>query len=189
MEKALQPPGASVCLPHPLPAHVAAGDVLPLDTDGVLCLSANDFVSKRTLVLGQSGSGKSNAEAVIMEGLLAHGLPMTIIDPEGKAWSLKERFPTIVVVGCSAHADRVYAPEDMGRLAELSVAKGFSVVLDLDGYLDEDIYALLRERLGKHLDTWLVQVNQSHIPELQSKARRSRERQRGGESRTHLVDQ
>ncbi len=30
---------------------------------------------------------------------------MTIIDPEGEAWSLKERFPTIVVVGRSAHAD------------------------------------------------------------------------------------
>jgi polynucleotide 5'-kinase involved in rRNA processing len=79
MEEAVQVLTTGAGWPVPPPTHAAMPDFLPLDTRGVLQLSANDFVSKRTLVLGQSGSGKSNAEAVIMEGLLAQGLPMTII--------------------------------------------------------------------------------------------------------------
>jgi len=116
---------------------------LALDTEGILTLSANDFVSKRTITLGESGSGKGNTGALLEEHLLQHGLPMTIVDLEGESWSLKEVCPTLLVVGRSAHADREYAPEQMGRLAELSVEQGFSVVLDFSGYEEEEYYALL----------------------------------------------
>ncbi len=90
---------------------------LHLDSDDLLRLTANSFVSARTIALGQTGAGKGNAGALINELLLDHGLPMTILDPEGEAWPLKARAKNSLVVGKSAHADREYAPKQMGRLA------------------------------------------------------------------------
>lgn len=116
---------------------------LPLDIEEKLRLTANHFVSNRTLVLGQSGYGKGNAGALIMEFLLEAGLPATFIDLEGECWSFKEVCANLLVVGRSAHADREYSPAQMGRLAELSVEQEFSVVLDFSGYEDEEIFALL----------------------------------------------
>ncbi len=127
-------PDASYSNPN-LPLH--------LDSDDLLQLTANSFVSARTIALGQTGAGKGNAGALVNELLLEHGLPMTILDPEGEAWPLKQLAKNLLVVGKSAHADREYAPEQMGRLAELSVEQGFSVILDLDEYSDEEIFALL----------------------------------------------
>ncbi len=132
----LLPVSPDASYPNPnLPLH--------LDNDDLLHLTANSFVSARTIALGQTGAGKGNAGALINELLLEHGLPMTIIDPEGEAWPLKQLAKNLLVVGKSAHADREYAPEQMGRLAELSVEQGFSVILDLDEYSDEEIFALL----------------------------------------------
>lgn len=120
-------PDASYSNPN-LPLH--------LDSDDLLQLTANSFVSARTIALGQTGAGKGNAGALVNELLLEHGLPMTILDPEGEAWPSKQLAKNLLVVGKSAHADREYAPEQMGRLAELSVEQGFSVILDLDEYSD-----------------------------------------------------
>jgi hypothetical protein len=47
----------------------------------------------------------------------------------------------------------------------------------------------LHTRTGEHLDAWLHKVASSKLPELQAKARWGRERQRCGESWSHLVDQ
>lgn len=116
---------------------------LPLDIENKLRLTANHFVSNRALVLGQSGYGKGNIGAVLEEHLLEAGLPMTIVDPEGESWSLKEICPNLLVVGRSAHADREYRPDQMGRLAELSLEQDFSVVLDFSGYNDAEIFELL----------------------------------------------
>lgn len=116
---------------------------LPLDKEGHLQLTANSFVSARTLILGQSGFGKGNAGALIAEFLLEAGLPCTFLDLEGECYSLKEISANLLVVGRSAHADREYSPAQMGRLAELSVEQRFSVVLDLSGYLDSEIFDLL----------------------------------------------
>jgi len=106
----LLPVSADASYPNPnLPLH--------LDRDDFLQLTANSFVSARTIALGQTEAGKGNAGALINELLLDHGLPMTIIDPEGEAWPLKARANSLLVVGKSAHTDREYAPEQMGRLA------------------------------------------------------------------------
>jgi hypothetical protein len=136
----LLPPSSGSQLPDPnLPLH--------LDSEHLLQLTANNFVSARTIVLGQTGAGKGNAGALLCELLLSHGLPMTFIDPEGEAWPLKEIAKNMLVVGKSAHADREYAPEQMGRLAELSVEQGFSVILDLDEYSEAESYALVEPYL------------------------------------------
>jgi hypothetical protein len=142
---------------------------LPLDTDGILKLTANHFVSERTIILGQSGWGKGNAGALIAEHLLEHGLPMTVIDLEGEAWPFKELHRNLLVVGRSAHADREYRPEQMGRLAELSVEQGFSVVLDLSDYEEDEYYALLVPYLksvwvtvGRRRTPYLLVIDEAH---------------------------
>jgi transposase len=43
--------------------------------------------------------------------------------------------------------------------------------VDLAYDLVQQFAQMLRERLGERLDSWLTQVNQSRIPELQSFAR------------------
>jgi hypothetical protein len=116
---------------------------LPLDREGILQLSPNHFVSERTLILGQTGKGKGNAGALITEFLLEAGLPLTFIDLEGEGYSFREICSSLLIVGRSAHADREYLPAQMGRLAELSVEQGFSVILDLSGYADEEQFALV----------------------------------------------
>ena len=116
---------------------------LPLDREHLLQLTANHFVSERTIILGQTGMGKGNAGALITEFLLEAGLPLTFIDLEGEGYSFKEICSSLLVVGRSAHADREYTADQMGRLAELSVTQGFSVVLDFSGYADDEIFALV----------------------------------------------
>jgi hypothetical protein len=97
---------------------------------------------QRTVVLGQSGTGKSNTVAAIAEEGLRHRIPMSIVDPESEYWSLKSLYD-ILVVGRSPHADLEVAAEHMGQLAEWSVRQGVSVVIDLGDYTDEEAFALL----------------------------------------------
>src|SRR5260370_10884610 len=102
-----------------------------------------DFIGERTAVLGQSGSGKSTTLAVLEAEAFQAGLPGTLIDPDGEAYGLRTQFAGLLIVGKSRYADRKYTPEQMGKLAELSVKHRFSVALDLDGYTDEEAFGLL----------------------------------------------
>jgi transposase len=61
--------------------------------------------------------------------------------------------------------------------------------VDLAYDLVQQFVQMLRTRTGEHLDAWLEQVERSKLPELQSTARGSEERQSRRESGSHLVDQ
>lgn len=113
-----------------------------LDLTGTLGFTLAHLRRQRTIVLGQSGKGKSNTIAAIAEECLKYHIPMTIVDPESEYWSLKSLYD-VLVVGRTAHADMEVAPEHMGQLAEWSVSQGVSVVIDLDDYTDEESFALL----------------------------------------------
>lgn len=83
------------------------------------------------------------------------------------------------------------------RLEKLSVEeqetllmlRQFHPEVDLAYDLVQQFVQMLHERLGERLDSWLAQVDQSSLASTPVLCRRSRERQRGGESRAHLVDQ
>ena len=131
----MMPPGA--------PARQAEGDQpLRLDESGTLRFTLAHLRRQRTIVLGQSGMGKSNTVAAIAEEALSYHIPMSIVDPESEYWSLKSLYD-VLVVGRSPHADLEVAPEHMGQLAEWSVSQGVSVIIDLDDYTDDESFALL----------------------------------------------
>lgn len=115
---------------------------LRLDISETLSFTLAHLRRQRTIVLGQSGTGKSNTVAAIAEEGLGHKIPMTIVDPESEYWSLKSLYD-LVVVGRSEHADLEVAPEHMGQLAEWSVRQGVPVIIDLDDYTDDEAFALL----------------------------------------------
>lgn len=111
--------------------------MLDIDIEGRLPFDVADFVGESVAVLGIKGSGKTNTAAVLIEELLPF-LPMSIVDPEGEYWGLKERFQIMVVgVGHSDHADVSCGVAGAGALAAFSVEQGVSVILDLNDLTTE----------------------------------------------------
>lgn len=114
--------------------HIDTGQALGLETSGV--------IGQSIAVLGVTGSGKSNTVGVLAEELLSQGLPMTFVDPEGEMWGLKERFSALVV-GRSEQAELDVGPDHAAELAQLSVERGLSIILDLSEHSQEEQDALL----------------------------------------------
>lgn len=107
-----------------------------------LRLDAMDFVGKSVALLGITGSGKTNTAAVIIEELERQGLPMTIVDIEGEYWGLKQSFD-FLIAGRSEHAELEVTLDNASALAQTSVSRGLSVILDLSDYTQEETYEFL----------------------------------------------
>lgn len=118
--------------------------VLHIDNTKQLQLPTQTLVGRSVAVLGITGSGKSNTAGVLIEELLANGLPLAIVDIEGEYWGLKERFE-ILVAGRSEHAELEVYAEGAGKLAEISLRRGIPVILDLSDFTQEEAYAFLLE--------------------------------------------
>lgn len=116
--------------------------MLHIDETAALQLDISSFVGHSVAVLGITGSGKTNTAAVLIEELLSHGLPMTIVDIEGEYWGLKQQYD-LLIAGRSEHAELLIGPENAAQLAEISVQRGISVILDLSDYTQEETYAFL----------------------------------------------
>ncbi|WP_437286126.1 helicase HerA domain-containing protein [Sorangium sp. So ce406] len=85
----------------------------------------------RVGIWASSGRGKSFGVGVLCEELLAAGIPVVAVDPEGELYTLRERFRLLVLGG--AHAD---LPLPSGeRAAALALARvldeGLGLVIDL----------------------------------------------------------
>lgn len=117
--------------------HLVTGNTDDLDD-----LKMEDLIGKRIAVLGISGSGKTNTVAVLVEEMLAQGLPVTIVDIEGEYYGLKERFP-LLVAGRSEQAEVPLLVENAAALASISMQRGISVILDLSEYDQEEMQAIL----------------------------------------------
>src|SRR5216683_7387215 len=118
--------------------------VLNIDALNKLQLATQDLIGRSTAVLGITGSGKTNTTAVLIEELLSSGLPLTVVDIEGEYWGLKERFE-VLVAGRSQHTELEVGPENAGQLAEFSVKRGISVILDLSDFTQDEGYELLAQ--------------------------------------------
>ncbi|WP_437951378.1 DUF87 domain-containing protein [Sorangium sp. So ce296] len=85
----------------------------------------------RVGIWASSGRGKSFGVGVFCEELLAAGIPVVAIDPEGELHTLRERFRALVLGG--AHADLPLSSRE--RAAELALARvldeGLGLVVDL----------------------------------------------------------
>lgn len=122
--------------------NIRSMPVLNIDSTHELQLYAQTLVGRSIAVLGITGSGKTNTAAVLIEELLAGGLPLTIVDIEGEYWGLKERFE-VVVAGRSEHSELEVNPSNAGQLAEISARRGISVILDLSDFTQDEAYEFL----------------------------------------------
>lgn len=61
---------------------------------------------------------------------------------EGEYWGLKEKFE-VLVAGRSPHVEVEVDPTNAGRLAEISVKRGISVILDVSDFSQEEVYKFL----------------------------------------------
>ncbi len=93
-------------------------------------IEADEIVTNRSCVIGQSGSGKSYSIAVICEELLRNQIGFTIIDTEGEYFSLKQRFK-IIWIGKDERADFDIDNIDLGSFAEKVIKNRLPVIFDI----------------------------------------------------------
>jgi len=115
---------------------------LNIDTAQSVQIPLRAVIGESIAVLGIKGSGKTNTAAVLIEEMLANGLPMTIVDIEGEYWGLKQRFE-IFVIGRSANVDVTADVGQAAAFAEFSVKHGVSLILDLSEFEQEPMREFL----------------------------------------------
>jgi uncharacterized coiled-coil DUF342 family protein len=109
-----------------------------------------ELLTGRGFVTGKSGSGKSNTASVVCEELLDAGFPMLIIDCEGEYYGLKEEYE-LLHVGADEECDIQVAPEHAEKVADMALNENIPVILDVSGYLDEDVSNDLILQTARHL--------------------------------------
>ncbi|NHN43269.1 DUF87 domain-containing protein [Halorubellus sp. JP-L1] len=109
-----------------------------------------ELLTGRGFVTGKSGSGKSNTASVVCEELLDAGFPMLIIDCEGEYYGLKEEYE-LLHVGADEECDIQVSPEHAEKVAELALEENIPVILDVSGYLDDDVSDELILKTARHL--------------------------------------
>ena len=105
--------------------------VLALCDDLSVSLADYARTGLRFGIWASSGRGKSFGVGVLCEELLAAGIPVIALDPEGEIYTLRERFRVLVLGG--AHADLPLPTGDAAVTLALRKAldEGLGLVLDL----------------------------------------------------------
>jgi hypothetical protein len=105
--------------------------VLTLCDDLSVSLAEYARTGLRFGIWASSGRGKSFGVGVLCEELLAAGIPVIALDPEGEIYTLRERFRVLVLGG--AHADLPLPTGDAAVTLALRKAldEGLGLVLDL----------------------------------------------------------
>src|SRR3989344_8510339 len=98
-------------------------------------INAQELVTGRSCVIGQSGSGKSYLIGVICEKLLENNIAFCIIDTEGEYFSLKQKFEVLWVGGSQADVD--IENVDFNDLVEKSIKNNVPLILDVSDCLDQ----------------------------------------------------
>ena len=119
------------------------------DSSGV---PLEDLMGRCVAVLGVRGSGKTNTATVLVEELLRHNVPLTVIDIEDEYYGLLEHHD-MLVVGYSEHCHMAASPRQAPALARMSVQKGVPIILsflehpkaEMFGFLDAYLKTLWQE--------------------------------------------
>jgi FtsZ-binding cell division protein ZapB len=117
---------------------------LPVSLPVVQVLTGRGFVT------GKSGSGKSNTASVVIEELLDAGYPVLIVDTDGEYYGLKEEYE-LLHAGADEECDIQVSPEHAEKLANLALEENVPIILDVSGYLDEDVADELLRETARHL--------------------------------------
>ncbi|SEH18037.1 AAA-like domain-containing protein [Natronorubrum sediminis] len=115
-----------------------------------LQLPVVELLTGRGFVTGKSGSGKSNTASVIAEELLEAGFPLLIVDTDGEYYGLKEEYE-MLHAGADEECDIQIGPEHAEQMATLALEENVPVILDVSGYLDEDVADELLRKIARQL--------------------------------------
>lgn len=102
-----------------------------------------DAATARWGILGNSGSGKSNVEAVLAEELWRLGIPFAVIDPKGDWWGIRygqdDKGPglPIPILG-GLHGDIPLEPTAGALVADLLVDQNVSAVIDISRFTERE---------------------------------------------------
>jgi hypothetical protein len=109
----------------------AASPILAIGADLRLDLNAFARTGLRVGVWASSGRGKSFGVGVLCEELLAAGIPVIALDPEGEVYTLRERFRVLVLGG--DHGDLPLPASEQAAALVLAKAleQGLGLVIDL----------------------------------------------------------
>ena len=100
----------------------------------------------RAFIVSSSGRGKSYLCGVLCEEALDSGLPVIVIDPDGEYWTLKERYPTLVVGGEHADLPLSRRTRVIRELLSLALSRtGFALVFDLSELRERDQQAFFAD--------------------------------------------
>lgn len=97
-----------------------------------------ELLTGRGFITGKSGSGKSNTASVVAEKLLNSAFGLLIVDVDGEYYGLKEEYE-ILHAGADDECDIVVSPEHAEKLANLALEQNVPIILDVSGYLEEDV--------------------------------------------------
>jgi len=112
----------------------------------------------RIAFIGESGSGKSWAMALIAEQAIEQGLQVVFIDPHGEYWTFAEKFPGVIVVG-GENADLPLVEDAIDIYAE-AYRQGKILDFNLkEVFTDEEVYGRMVEKILRAL--WKAQVNEA----------------------------
>ncbi|WP_137291496.1 ATP-binding protein [Natronorubrum halophilum] len=120
------------------------------DDGSDLQLPVVELLTGRGFVTGKSGSGKSNTASVIAEELLEAGYPLLIVDTDGEYYGLKEEYE-MLHAGADEECDIQIGPEHAEQMASLALEENVPVILDVSGYLDEDVANELLRKIARQL--------------------------------------
>jgi hypothetical protein len=109
-----------------------------------------ELLTGRGFVTGKSGSGKSNTASVLVENLLANNFPVLVVDTDGEYYGLKEEFE-LLHAGADDECDIQVSPEHAEKIASLALEGNVPIILDVSGYLDEDVAKELLLSVARHL--------------------------------------
>ncbi|RQH00373.1 ATP-binding protein [Natrarchaeobius oligotrophus] len=115
-----------------------------------LSLPVVELLTGRGFVTGKSGSGKSNTASVIAEELLEAGFPLLIVDTDGEYYGLKEEYE-MLHAGADEECDIQIGPEHAEQMATLALEENVPVILDVSGYLDEEVANELIREIARQL--------------------------------------
>ena len=111
-------------------------------------IPANAICTAGTSILAMRGAGKSWLTALIAEGLSSEKLPFVIVDPEGEYWTLKVKFPDVIIAGGS-HSDVPLQAEIATALASATIEHQLELVLDLSDTRRRDQFNFLSSFLSE----------------------------------------
>lgn len=118
-----------------------------LFTDAQLDPTLDSLMGMAISILGVRGKGKSVTLARITEQFLYNGVPLAVVDILGEYWTLKEKFPNIIIVGRSSKVDvdvELSTTKQARKVAEWSFTERTPVVLDMSDYSDEQGFELIK---------------------------------------------